>query len=94
MLPKEAPEDLIKMKLGKIRKDGWCLAFQMKERTDADFHKVCFYLADRHLYTTPCLQYILEFMDKCKGNRKVFLRYDHVVYPGSQGSTQHHSETL
>ncbi|CAI9288377.1 unnamed protein product [Lactuca saligna] len=70
VFPKVALEDFDQMKLGKIRNKGWCMALQIKERTYVDFHKVCFYLADKHLYTTYCLQYILEFIDKCKANLK------------------------
>ncbi|CAI9263763.1 unnamed protein product [Lactuca saligna] len=70
VLPKEALKDFDKMKPGKIQKDGSCMIFQMKERTDADFHKVCFFLANKHIYNTSCLQYILEFKGKCRVNSK------------------------
>ena len=52
VLPKDTADGFYKMKLGKIRKDGWCVTFQLKERTDAYFHKVCFFLDDSHLFTT------------------------------------------
>lgn len=70
MLPKEAPKDIDKMKLGKIRKDDWCFEFQMKERSDADFHRVCFFHADKNLNTTSFLRYILDFVGKRRGNNK------------------------
>ncbi|KAL7587596.1 hypothetical protein Lser_V15G40912 [Lactuca serriola] len=49
VLPKEALENFDKMKLNRIRKDGWCVAFQIRERSDAEFHRVCFSLANKHL---------------------------------------------
>ncbi|CAI9287718.1 unnamed protein product [Lactuca saligna] len=65
VLPTEAPKDFRRMKLGRIRKDGWCMTFQIKERFDVDYHRVCFYLSEKHLYSIPCLQYIMEFMGQC-----------------------------
>ena len=70
VLPKDTADGFYKMKLGKIRKDEWCVAFQLKEWIDADFQKVCFFLDDKHLFTTSCLEYILDFVGKFRGNNK------------------------
>ncbi|CAI9282163.1 unnamed protein product [Lactuca saligna] len=64
VLPKEPLKDLDKMKLGRIRKDDWSMAFQIQENFDDNFHRVFFFLPDKHLYSTPCLEYILEFSAK------------------------------
>ncbi|CAI9262130.1 unnamed protein product [Lactuca saligna] len=77
VLPKGALENFDKMKLDIIRKDGWCMAFQIREKSDVEFHRVCFSLADKHLYSTSCLKYNMELMNQCKANnsrdKKCFL---------------------
>ncbi|CAI9285990.1 unnamed protein product [Lactuca saligna] len=64
VLPKDNPGGFDKMKLRKIQKNGWCVDFQLKEKIDAYFHKVCFFLDDKHLLTTSCQEYILDFINK------------------------------
>ncbi|CAI9291696.1 unnamed protein product [Lactuca saligna] len=70
VLPKDNPDGFKMMKLGKIHKNGWCVAFQLKEQNDVDYQKICFFLADNHLYTTSYLEYILEIINRYKGNSK------------------------
>ena len=70
ILPNDNPDGFDKMKLGKIHKNGWCVAFQLEERNDADFQKFCFFLDDKHLYTTLCLEYVLDLVNRYKGNIK------------------------
>ncbi|CAI9269354.1 unnamed protein product [Lactuca saligna] len=70
VLPKDNPDGFDKMKLGKIQKNRWCVAFQLKERNDVDFQKVCFFLEDKHLYTTSSLEHILDSINKHMGNNK------------------------
>lgn len=70
VLPKEAPKGFEKLKLSKIYKEGWYVVFQARERNDADFHKACFFPPNKHLYTTSCLVYILDIVNKYKGNSK------------------------
>ncbi|CAI9297193.1 unnamed protein product [Lactuca saligna] len=66
--PKEHMNDLDRMKLGRIRKDDWSVGFQIRERAYANFHRVCFFLPNRNLYSTSCLEYILDFINQCKAN--------------------------
>ncbi|CAI9288599.1 unnamed protein product [Lactuca saligna] len=56
-VPKEAPKGFEKLKLGKIHKEGWHVVFQAREWNDVDLHKACFFLPDKHLYTTSCLEF-------------------------------------
>ncbi|CAI9269764.1 unnamed protein product [Lactuca saligna] len=70
VLPKDNLDGFDKLKHGKIPKDGWCVAFQLKEQIDAYFHKVCYLLDDKHLFSTSCMEYILDFVNKHKGNKK------------------------
>ncbi|CAI9262775.1 unnamed protein product [Lactuca saligna] len=67
-VPKEAPEGFEKLKLGKIYKESWYVVFQVSEQNDVDFHKACFFLPDKHIYTTYCLEFILDLVNKFKGN--------------------------
>ncbi|CAI9284265.1 unnamed protein product [Lactuca saligna] len=75
--PKETLKDLEKMKLGRIRKDDWSVAFQILERAYSDFHRVCVFVPNKHLYSTQCLEYILELINQCKvnsvGDKKCFI---------------------
>ena len=64
--PKEAPNDISKMKLGKIRKDNWSVGFQLREGEKV---QMClFFLSDKHIYSTSCLNYILGITEQCKAN--------------------------
>ncbi|CAI9287320.1 unnamed protein product [Lactuca saligna] len=69
------PKDLDKMKLGRIGKDNWSVAFQKSEGKKVQ--KCSFFLLDKHLYSTSCLNYILELTEACKENedsdKKCFL---------------------
>ena len=60
VLPKQAPEDLEKMKLGKIYKEGWYMVFPAREQIVSEYHKACFFLKDKHLYSTSCLEHVLR----------------------------------
>lgn len=64
--PKEDPKDLSKMKLGKIWKDNLSVSFQRREGVKVQ--KCSFSLPDKHLYSTSCLNYILEMIEACKAN--------------------------
>ncbi|CAI9296682.1 unnamed protein product [Lactuca saligna] len=64
--PKEALNDVSKMKLGKIRKDNWSVAFQQTEGKKVQ--KCLFCLPDKHLYSTSRLNYILGITKECKVN--------------------------
>ncbi|CAI9280619.1 unnamed protein product [Lactuca saligna] len=70
VVPKEALKDFEIVKPGKIYNDGWFMVYQSRERTGADFHKSCFFHDDKHLYTSSCLEFILDLITKCKGNHK------------------------
>ncbi|CAI9289762.1 unnamed protein product [Lactuca saligna] len=52
VLPKEVSEGFEKLKLGKIYKEGLYVVLKAREGNDADFHKACFFLPKKHLYTT------------------------------------------
>ncbi|CAI9268993.1 unnamed protein product [Lactuca saligna] len=67
---KENPKDFEKMKLGKLYSGDWFVVYYAMERSRADFHKVCFYLSDKHLYNTTFLEFILEHVSKFRGNKK------------------------
>ncbi|CAI9263321.1 unnamed protein product [Lactuca saligna] len=71
VLPKEPPKDLDTMKLGRILKKDWSVAFQIREKSDANFHRVCFFLPEKHLYYTSCLEYIVEFVSQDKENNAI-----------------------
>ncbi|CAI9297973.1 unnamed protein product [Lactuca saligna] len=45
-----------------------------RERTGADFCKSCFFLPDKHMYTTSFLEFILDLVTKFKGNSKQDLK--------------------
>ncbi|CAI9279323.1 unnamed protein product [Lactuca saligna] len=42
VLSKEPPKDLEKMTLGRIRKDDWSVAFQLREQPAVNFHRVSY----------------------------------------------------
>ncbi|CAI9284665.1 unnamed protein product [Lactuca saligna] len=65
------PKDLDTMKLGRIRKKDLSVAFQIRENPDAKFHRVCFYLPDKHLYSSSYLKYIVDFVSPNKANSVV-----------------------
>lgn len=67
---KEAPKDLEKLKPWKICKEGSFLVYQSWERTEANFCRSNFYLEDKHLYNTTCLEFILDLITMFKGNHK------------------------
>ena len=66
----ESPKDFEKLKLGKIYCKEWYVVYQGWERNGADFHRECFFLSDKYLYTTSFLEYILDLVKKFKGNSK------------------------
>ncbi|CAI9270576.1 unnamed protein product [Lactuca saligna] len=68
VLPKEPRKDLDTMKLGRIRKKDWSVAFQIREKTDAKFHRFFFYLSEKQLYSSSCLEYIVDFLSQNKAN--------------------------
>ncbi|CAI9288709.1 unnamed protein product [Lactuca saligna] len=67
-VPKEYPKDLEKIKLGKIYKEGWYMVFQSREQNDSDYHKACFFLDDKHMYSTSCIEHVLSMTYKFRGN--------------------------
>ncbi|CAI9280706.1 unnamed protein product [Lactuca saligna] len=69
-VPKEAPKDLEKLKPRKIYKEVWFVVYQSREQTGADVRKSYFYLDDKHLYNTACLEFILDLITKFKGNHQ------------------------
>ncbi|CAI9282319.1 unnamed protein product [Lactuca saligna] len=70
VVPKESPTDFKKLKTGKIYKEGWFIVYQLREISDVDFRKFYFYLEDKHLYNTACLEFILDLITKFKGSHK------------------------
>lgn len=71
MQPKETTNDVSKMKLGRIQKDNWSMAFQQSSRDGTNVQNCLFSLPDKHLYSTSCLNYILGITNKCKANDDV-----------------------
>ena len=76
VLPKEPLKDLDTMKLGRTRKKDWSFAFQIRERPDANFHRTYFHFLDKHLYSTFCLEYIVDFVSQNKANNFVNKKYN------------------
>ncbi|CAI9293781.1 unnamed protein product [Lactuca saligna] len=66
VLPKEALKDISKMKLGRIHRDNWSVAFQQSDRDGMNVHKCLSSLRDKHLYSTSCLNYIMSITKQCK----------------------------
>ncbi|CAI9296934.1 unnamed protein product [Lactuca saligna] len=69
-VPKEALKDFQKLKLGKNFKEGWFVMYTSRDHPGADRHKLYFHLEDKHLFTTSCLEFILELVAKFRGNNK------------------------
>ncbi|CAI9276874.1 unnamed protein product [Lactuca saligna] len=59
-VPKEASKYFEKLNPRMIYKEGWFVVYQLRERIEVDFHKSSFYLKDKHLYNTACLELILD----------------------------------
>ncbi|KAL7601819.1 hypothetical protein Lser_V15G27017 [Lactuca serriola] len=72
--PKIAPvgsaSDLNQMKMGKIDPRRNSVMF-----TRAEGQKCLFALADKHLYTTACLEHVLEIIHRCKENAADDIKY-------------------
>ena len=68
VLPMEALNDINKMRQGKMEKDNWSVTFQKSSRDGTNVHRCLFCLPDKHLYSTSCLNYVLEITKKNKGN--------------------------
>ncbi|CAI9281738.1 unnamed protein product [Lactuca saligna] len=59
----------------------------LPKEVPGEFHKACLFLADKHLFTTSFLEYVLDMVNKYNGNntsdKKCFsdmiLRYIHVL---------------
>ncbi|CAI9289698.1 unnamed protein product [Lactuca saligna] len=68
VLPKEAPNDVSKMKLKRIQKDNWSVAFQQSARDGTNVHKFLFSLSEKHLYSSSYLNYIVGITDQYKVN--------------------------
>ncbi|CAI9272920.1 unnamed protein product [Lactuca saligna] len=68
IVPKQAPKDLEKLKLRNIYKEGWYMVFQARERNNSDYHNACFFLEDKHLYSTSYLNHVLCMTNKFRGN--------------------------
>ncbi|CAI9281048.1 unnamed protein product [Lactuca saligna] len=66
--PKESPNDVTKMSLGKIEKDNLSVTFQQSANEGSNFKKFLFSLSDKHLYSTSCLNYIVVITGQCKVN--------------------------
>lgn len=75
VLPEEALKDLDQMKLGRIQNDDWSITFQIRERANSNFHRVYFLLLDKHLSSTLCLEYILEFTNYNKAKNARVKKY-------------------
>ncbi|CAI9281881.1 unnamed protein product [Lactuca saligna] len=67
---KEPPTDFKKLKLGKIYSKGRYMVYQARERTGADFRMGCFFLSNKHSYTTSFLEHVLDMVKKFKGKFK------------------------
>nr|KAJ0215179.1 hypothetical protein LSAT_V11C300140950 [Lactuca sativa] len=70
VVPKEAPKDFEKLKSGKIYKEGWFVVYTSRYRPGADRRKSYFYLKYKRLYSTSCLEFVLDMLTKFKGNNK------------------------
>ena len=68
VVPKEAPKDFEKLKLGKNFKEGRFVVYTSRDRPGADRRKLFFHLEDKHLFSTSCLEFILVV--KFRGNNK------------------------
>ncbi|KAL7589944.1 hypothetical protein Lser_V15G41034 [Lactuca serriola] len=72
--PKIAPvgsaSDLNQMKMGKIDPRRNSVMF-----TRAEGQKCLFALADKHLYTTTCLEHVLSIVRRCKENAADDVKY-------------------
>ncbi|CAI9292349.1 unnamed protein product [Lactuca saligna] len=60
----ESPKDFEKLKLGKIYSKGWYVIYHARERTGAIFCRGCFFLSDKHLYTTSFLEHVFDIVKK------------------------------
>lgn len=58
VIPKETTNDVTKMKLRKIHRDNWSVAFQKSNRDGENVKKFLF----------SCLNYIVVITEKCKVN--------------------------
>ena len=67
---KESPKELQKLKLGKVYRKEWDVVYQARERTGADYHRGCFFLSGKHLFTTNFLEHILDLVKRFKGTNK------------------------
>ncbi|CAI9274883.1 unnamed protein product [Lactuca saligna] len=70
VVPKETLKDYEKLKPGKIYKEGWFVVYTSRDRPGVECRKSHFHLEDKHLYTTSCLEFILDLVTKFKGNHK------------------------
>ncbi|CAI9273276.1 unnamed protein product [Lactuca saligna] len=70
IVPKEAPNNLRKLKPGKIYNEGWLAVYMSRDCPGAECQKLYFHLEDKHLYTTTFLEFILELVTNFKVNHK------------------------
>ncbi|CAI9274747.1 unnamed protein product [Lactuca saligna] len=68
VLPKEAMNDVTKMKLERIHRDNSSVTLQQSNRDGTNIHKCIFSLPDNHLYSTSCQNYIVGITEQCKEN--------------------------
>ncbi|CAI9285120.1 unnamed protein product [Lactuca saligna] len=66
--PKEALNNVTKIKFGRIQKDNWSVTFQESDKDGTNVQKCLFSLLDKHLYSTSCLNYIVGIIEQCKTN--------------------------
>ncbi|CAI9299481.1 unnamed protein product [Lactuca saligna] len=59
---KESPKDFEKLKQGKIYSKEWYVVYQARDQTDADYRRGCFFLSEKHLFTTKFLEHILDMV--------------------------------
>lgn len=68
VLPHEPPKGLYTMKLGRIQRKDWSVAFSDKGKPDANYHRVVFYFTEKDLYSSSSLEYIVDFVGQYKAN--------------------------
>ena len=68
VLPEAFVKDIEKLKMGKIEKDNWSAMFHQGSKERGDIQKCLFTLPDKHVFSTSCLNYVLEIIEQCNAN--------------------------
>ncbi|CAI9300279.1 unnamed protein product [Lactuca saligna] len=63
---KETLKYLDKMQKGNFLKDNWSIMYKQRDRASMKVQRCCFYLPDKNLYSTSCLEYVLGLSESFK----------------------------